>query len=314
MPMQVVDRDATVEDRSHRTLSTPWRGWVPLVLLPALVLALTPRSWPVWALMWLLAFAIYCGCKWLTWRRTHVTATWSRNLAYLVAWPGMDAPSFLRTAPEQVAKPSSAQWLFALLKTTFGFALLYGVMRQLPDGHPYAVGWVGLIGLAMTLHFGLIHLLSCAWRSFGVNAQPLMRWPMAADSVSDFWGRRWNLAFRDLAHRFVFQPLTVRFGLRWAVLGGFFFSGIIHDLAISLPARAGYGLPTLYFMIQAAAIFFERSKLGKSLGLGRGWRSRVFAAVVVGGCAPLLFHPPFMNRIVLPFLHAIGALPWTTLG
>ena len=71
------------------------RGWVPLVLLPVAVLALVPSDWPRWALMWLLALAIFCGCKWLTWRRAWVRASWQRHLGYWIAWPGMDAKAFL---------------------------------------------------------------------------------------------------------------------------------------------------------------------------------------------------------------------------
>src|SRR5271167_4278949 len=44
------------------------RGWGPLILLPVAVLIGTPPALPRWLLMWLLAFAIFAGCKWLTWR------------------------------------------------------------------------------------------------------------------------------------------------------------------------------------------------------------------------------------------------------
>jgi len=49
-----------------------WHGWAPLFLCPGLVPVLAPHDWPRWAVMWLLAFEIFCGCKWLTWRRTAV--------------------------------------------------------------------------------------------------------------------------------------------------------------------------------------------------------------------------------------------------
>jgi alginate O-acetyltransferase complex protein AlgI len=135
-----------------------------------------------------------------------------------------------------------------------------------------------------------------------------MDWPIAATSVSDFWGRRWNLAFRDLTHRFLFRPLTPLFGARGAVLAGFVFSGLVHDFVISLSARGGYGLPTLFFLISGLAMFAERGRLGRMLGLGRGWRGWLFTALTILAPAPLLFHPPFVERIVVPFLQAIGAL------
>src|ERR1700744_4625000 len=42
--------------------------WLPLVVLPVLVLA-ARNIFPAWVFMWLLAGALFYGCKWLTWRR-----------------------------------------------------------------------------------------------------------------------------------------------------------------------------------------------------------------------------------------------------
>src|SRR5579872_4315985 len=77
-----------------------WRGWAPLLLLPGAVVLLVPPSWPRWAFMWALAFAIYASCKWLTWRRTPVQdVPLSRHAGYLLGWPGLDAAAFLNPCP-----------------------------------------------------------------------------------------------------------------------------------------------------------------------------------------------------------------------
>src|SRR5262249_53162900 len=156
-----------------------------------------------------------------------------------------------------------------------------------------------MIGVVLVLHFGLFHLSSCFWRAQGRAAAPLMNHPLAATGVADFWSRRWNTAFRDITHRFLFRPLATRYGTTIALLAGFLASGLIHDLVISVPARAGYGLPTLYFMLQAFGIIVERSTLGRRLGLNRGWGGRAFAILVVAGPVFLLFHPPFVHNVVL---------------
>jgi hypothetical protein len=127
-------------------------------------------------------------------------------------------------------------------------------------------------------------------------------------SLSEFWGQRWNLGFRQLAHDMIFRPLHRGLGVGGAGFLVFVVSGLIHDFVISLPAGAGYGLPSAYFVIQGAGVALERSRAGKRLGLRRGVRGWLFMAVWTAGPAFWLFHPPFIRNVVLPFMHVIGAL------
>jgi hypothetical protein len=204
-------------------------------------------------------------------------------------------------------RPGAGEWLFGFAKAALGAALVWAAAPLAPAAFWYVRAWIGMAGIVFLLHFGLFHVLSCAWRAAGVDAKPIMNWPLLSEGVSEFWGKRWNLAFRDLTHRFVFRPLAARGSARAGLVAVFLFSGVVHDLVISLPAGAGYGLPTLYFVIQAAALFAERSKVGRRFGLGRGVRGRLFTAVVLVAPAPLLFHPWFAREVVLPFLAALGA-------
>ena len=182
-----------------------------------------------------------------------------------------------------------------------------GAGRFIPAGQELLLGWSGMVGIILMLHFGSFRLLSCAWRTIGVQARPLMIEPLQSRSVSEFWGRRWNTAFRDLTHRFLFRPLTEAVGPRLALVSGFTFSGLVHDLVISVPAGGGYGWPTLYFIVQALALLAERSRLGRGLGLGRGERGRVWTIAAVALPAFGLFHPPFVRGIIVPFMKACGA-------
>jgi len=189
-----------------------------------------------------------------------------------------------------------------------GLAILYGVARLVPVEYPYLTGWVGMVSIVLVLHFGSFHLLSCAWRQAGVEAKPLMNWPLISVSLGEFWGRRWNTAFRDLTHRFLFRPLTPRLGPRGAIFAGFVFSGIVHDVVISWPAGGGYGGPTAYFLLQGVGILAERSRAGRASGLGIGWSGRLFTMAALIAPVGLLFHRPFVVEIITPFLHAIRAI------
>jgi hypothetical protein len=290
------------------SVRTPAQGWLPLILLPAVVIAL--RSFFAgWVFMWLLAFAIFFGCKWLTWRQTDRSRTSrTRSMAYLLAWPGMDAREFLGETRADRASP--AEWIRAAGKTILGIALL-GFAAAGRMGSSLLAGWVGMTGVILLLHFGMFHLLALTYRIAGIAAKPLMRSPSLAVSLSEFWGARWNTGFNKLVHDLFFRPVARRTGILRATVFTFLVSGLLHDLVISLPARGGYGLPTAYFALQGVAVLFERSLTGAALGLGRGLRGRLFTLAVAAAPLPMLFPPVFIRNIILPMLEAIGGL-WGT--
>jgi hypothetical protein len=262
---------------------------------------------PAWAVMWILCGSIFAGCKWITWRRASVGQfPAARQAAYLIAWPGMDAEAFLGGSTGR--RPARREWLRGGAMAGAGGALFFGAARLAGASRPVLAGWIGIVGLVLILHFGAFHLLSCAWRDSGVDAAPLMCAPLRSATLAEFWGRRWNTAFRDLTHRFVFVPLAARLGPRPAVLAGFVVSGVIHDVVISWPAGGGFGGPTVYFAAQGLGLLGERSARGRRLGLGGGWRGRTFTLAVLVAPLPLLCHVPFVTRIIVPFMGALGAL------
>ena len=300
--------DATRSTRPNADRPAAWaRRALPLVLLPVTAAAVaTAARWPRWGLMWAVAGAIFAGCKWMTWAAPRPPASPGRAAGYWLAWPGMDAVAFL-DADRRPLPPSRSEWAAAAAKLAAGLAILYGGLRYHPPANPYLRGWAGMVGLILCLHFGSFALLSCAWRAVGVDARPLMNRPLASVRLGDFWGLRWNTAFRDLTHRFLFRPLTRRLGVRAALWVGFLASGLVHDAVLSGPAGGGYGGPTLFFLVQPLGMTLERSRPGRRLGLGRGVRGWAFTMACLLGPAPLLFHRPFVTRIIVPFLHAIQA-------
>ena len=282
------------------------RGWLPLLGLPLAVLA-TLHAAEAWVFMWALSASIFAGFKWLTWWRARASRRGWRSLAYLLLWPGMDAATFLNPAARP-ATPAVREWVAAALKTLSGAALFWGLARLAAPSSRLAAGWIGMFGLILLLHFGSFNLASLGWRVIGVQARPIMDAPFRAVSLSELWARRWNLAFHVLARDLVVGVARNRFGAAGATLLAFAASGLLHDLVISVPARGGYGLPTAYFLLQGIGLLLERSALGARLGLRGGLWGRVYVLVVAAAPAFWLFHPPFVLRVIVPFMHALGAL------
>jgi predicted DCC family thiol-disulfide oxidoreductase YuxK len=303
-----VARRTEAGEVARPTARQPIRWWdvLPLLGLPVIA-ALATWTAPAWVLMWSVAFAQFAGVKWLIWRDANPPAAGvGRALGFLMFWPGMDARRFLVPAKRETP-PALREWTVAAFKAALGVFLVWGMARVVLGISPLAAGWVGMIGLVLFLHFGLFHLVSLAWRAVGVDAPPIMRAPLRATSLSDFWGRRWNLGFSVPARRLLVKPIGPRLGQGAATMVVFLVSGLLHELVVTVPARAGYGLPTAYFLAQGVAMLFERSALGRRLGLGGGWRGRCFALLFAAGPAFWLFNPIFVHRVILPFLQAIGA-------
>lgn len=285
---------------------TGW-DWLPAFTLPgAAVLA----CWdgPGWLLMWAVALGLFAGFKWLTWRRAQGRGLGWRDAGYLFGWVGLDARTFLKPPPEPTTGLATAV-AFGFAKLVFGLACLTGAALLVgTEASPLGVVWLGMVGTVFTLHFGAFHLLALAWQRIGFNAEPIMRNPLAATSLAEFWGGRWNRGFSDLAREHWFKPVATRHGAFAGTLAVFLLSGLLHEAVLSLPARGGWGGPTAYFVVQALALLLERSTAGKRLGLGRGWRGWLFVALTTLAPIGWLLHEPFRHRVMLPFLEFIAGL------
>jgi len=150
--------------------------------------------------------------------------------------------------------------------------------------------WLALPGLSLMLHFGIFNLAAGAWRALGIDVDSLFRAPLYATTLSEFWGRRWNLAFSEMTAAAVYRPLG---GGALALVAAFAFSGLLHELAISVPVRAGFGLPMAYFALHGVLVVIERK-----LEI----HSRVWTAFWILAPLPILFHAPFLDGVVRPLL------------
>ena len=111
------------------------------------------------------------------------------------------------------------------------------------------------------------------------------------------------MAFSEMAAIAVYQPL-VRVASRGpAVAASFLYSGLLHELAISVPVRAGYGLPMVYFMLHGILMTVEARLAKASKPIDRvPWFGRTWTLAWLVVPLPILFHRPFLAGVVWPLI------------
>ena len=228
-----------------------------------------------------------------------------RWLAFAVLWPGMQPRLFARGRQGPLA---GAGDLFrrGAVHAVVGEALIVLAWLAWRRWHSHLMVTVLLLpGLSLLLHFGFCNLLAGAWRLAGVPCGGLFRAPLRARTLGEFWSRRWNLAFSEMTSIAVYRPLEKRLGRPLAIYSGFVVSGLLHEAAISLPVRAGFGLPLLYFLLHGALVLLEGVLARRGLA-PRGWWGRVWTLGWLAVPLPLLFHPWFLAGTIWP---VVGAGP-----
>jgi len=213
-----------------------------------------------------------------------------RWLAFATLWLGM-RPRLFAARRRRTVPGARDLAIRGAIRLAAGVALL--VAARLPGPGHLSDVLLGA-GLLLVFHFGGCTILAGAWRAIGVRCDPIVREPWKSKSLGDFWSRRWNLAYSEMCTILLFRPLKGRVGRGVAVLLVFLFSGLLHEMAISLPVKAGYGLPTLYFALHGVLVLVE-SRLPLRGVAGRAW-----AYLWVLAPLPVLFHRPFVDGVLRP--------------
>jgi hypothetical protein len=224
---------------------------------------------------------------------------------FAVAWAGMRAEPFEKLGE----KPLPNAWpmiRFGITRVIIGFLfilLAHGiVLMHLSYDLTYTlVSAVLLIGFSLILHFGLLSISAGMWRFSGVNTYFLFKEPAEATSLAEFWSKRWNLAFSEMTSITIFRPLRNKTGGAIALMLAFMFSGLLHELALSVPVNSGYCLPLLYFIIQGALVLIEKALSSHNiLFLKNKIIARLWVFFWLVAPMPLLFHTEFIKQIVWP--------------
>lgn len=266
---------------------------------------------PPWLLSVVISTVLVIGVKWMVLvqlSQTGTKVTAEGAFQYLIMWAGMDAKPFFQ--PRDFSHvPSRRDWLLAIGKVVGGAVLIWGVVRAIPPDQVQLRGWTAVVGLSMMVHFGLFELSMLQMHAQGFQVIPFMRRPFSSTSLTEFWGTRWNTAFHYAAFALLFQPFSRRSGPVPVLILTFLVSGIAHELAMSLPAGGIYGVPVAYFLAQAGFTLFQRSRMGKRLGLNRGRAGRWFTITVfLVPMAVGFLSFPFFSVVLLPLLHAVKAI------
>lgn len=160
-----------------------------------------------------------------------------------------------------------------------------------------------LIGLSLILHFGILNISAGLLRWKGIDVKSLFRHPLSSKSLDEFWGRRWNLAFSEMTAIAIYRPLSISTNKGFALVMAFLFSGLLHELAISIPVKAGYGLPMCYFMLHGLLMLVESwlKRNGRPV-YQTPWIGKTWTMFWLIAPLPLLFHLPFLKAVVWPLI------------
>jgi hypothetical protein len=226
-----------------------------------------------------------------------------RWLGFAALWPGMRPGPFSRAGAAPLAGAGTLMGK-GLVRMIIGVALVTVARFAWIETRSRLLATTLLLpGLSLIVHFGVFDVLAGAWRWAGVDCKPLFRSPLRSTSLGEFWGRRWNLAFSEMTMLALYQPLVRRAGRRGALAASFLGSGLLHELAISVPVRAGYGLPLGYFALHGTLVMIEGrlARSGRPIDR-RPWIGRAWTLAWLLVPLPILFHRPFLVGVVWPLI------------
>lgn len=242
-------------------LSGRWRlpvagGWVMTLALVGGAHFILLEADPI-ARMAGICLVLLAGMKALVYRAWGGTLRWGRYLVFALAWFGMDPGSFQ-------GRRNGLSW-----RKDVGLGVLLMVLGACGAWVVWKMGWrqilVMFLPMSLGFHFGALRVLKGVLRRAGFPVRTLFPNVLKARGLGDFWSHRWNVGYSQMMQRVLGRPVEKRCGRVWGVLSVFLVSGLLHELAITLPVGAGYGLPTIYFAVHGLLVVLE-VKCGRFLG------------------------------------------------
>jgi hypothetical protein len=223
-------------------------------------------------------------------------------LAFVTGWFGM-RPQIFESLGGRSLPGGRDLIIFGIIRILSGAALLmlakWISIHYVSFYSKIIITGLLLAAISLILHFGILNISAGAWRFMGADTKTLFRSPLSSTSLSEFWGRRWNIAFSEMTAIAIYRPLKAPLGTTFATLLAFLFSGLLHEMAISLPVEAGFGLPLLYFLIHGSVMLVEREMEKRGFPISKhAWAGRTWVIFWLLLPLPLLFHKAFVKGIV----------------
>jgi alginate O-acetyltransferase complex protein AlgI len=227
-----------------------------------------------------------------------------RLLAYCV-FVGMQPKQFLVGARTATGAPRP-RLAGIVLNAVTGAVMLWLVPRVLPAQTPWAIRfWIALVGISFSSLIARLDFYALIFRAMGFAVEKLWDCPIAATSLGDFWGRRWNRIVPGFLREVIFLPVARRAGARAALVSVFLYSGLYHE-CVSFLTGSGYGGPALYFLLQCLGVALENSRRGRRLLLERLWLARAWTFAVVVLPVGLFLQPALVDGYLVPMFTAGG--------
>tara|TARA_Y100000768_G_scaffold388890_1_gene388370 strand:- start:1572 stop:2408 length:837 start_codon:yes stop_codon:yes gene_type:complete len=236
--------------------------------------------------MWVLAFNLFSYFKIVTALDFNFKKV-RYPFFYHFLWIGMNPSPFKKRFHFKfVRKDLIAK---GLLNTAIG--LLFFKLASF-ESHWYLQSWLFCVSIVFLLHFGTFNILAWFLNLIGFRVESIMNNPLHAKSLKEFWGGRWNRAFNDLVVPIIYKPIKQKWGKTAGIFGVFLFSGLVHEIVISLSVGQGFFGPLIYFLMQGFGLYLE-----EKYRLSRFW---MYFFII--GPMGLLFHPAFMAKAIYPWI------------
>ena len=244
----------------------------------ASLLCMTPRDWSRMTRLRLLAYCVWIGMQPRQFLVGQKTAA--------------DAPSTdgRRVPPQRADRADPA----------------LGGPRLLPASTPGSSGfWIALVAFGFLFLVARLDFWALIFRAMGFAVEKLWDCPVAATSLGDFWGRRWNRIVPGFLREVVFMPLARRVGPKLALLAVFLYSGLYHE-GVQLPGGVGIRRPDA-LLPDPVRRGDGREQPRRPPGLrDHPWLGRAWTAAVLILPVGLFLHRGLVDDCLVPMLTATG--------